>query len=472
MYYPELACECDYHGTADQQCNRETGQCSCIVGISGYKCDKCDRGFEGQAPHCSACGECFDNWDLILNGLQAQTARVISQAKEIKTLGATGAYTKEFDAMEQKLATIRSLLDNTTVTAQDIREMDDIVQKLREHLDESEERLLKSEATLDAVYSGITLANVALDELRNRSEIIKSFAQDLKGNATQLQEANIEGALNLTREAYNKARILEELDAETERVFANAEKQCNRTKALVLQKESEFEQLQKKNEEDLSTYHSELQALISKIPDLNEQMCDKRGDPCDSLCGGAGCDRCGGLSCEKGAITMAERALSYVKDVEKSIKTKDGIAEDLIRSLNQAKQNASDALEKSKRSYLEAVSFLNETERLAYEGERLFTNLTNAYENEEASPEEIKSIAQKVNPFVVFVYGRTIYNNISRFFQTLALELELDPEEITNLASKIEKTVAQLEDVEAIISNTRQDIERVNELKDQANEAK
>lgn len=391
-----IACDCDYHGSAKEQCDRETGQCACIVGISGYRCDKCDRGFEGEAPYCTTCGECFDNWDLILNGLQAQTDRVISQAKEIKTLGATGAYTKEFDAMEQKLATIRSLLDNTTVTAQDISDLDDVVQKLREHLNESLDTLVISEGTLDSVYSGITLAIAAMDDLQNRTEQIKMFAKDLKGNATQLQEANIEGALNLTREAYNKARLLQDQDAETDRVFANAEKQCNRTKTLVNQKESEFEQLQKKNEEDLDAYTSELQTLISKIPDLNEQLCDKRGDPCDSLCGGAGCDHCGGLSCEKGAITKADKALAYVKDVEKSIKTKDGVAEDLIRSLNQAKQNASDALEKSERAYLEAQSFLNETERLGYEGESLFTNLTSAFENEEASPEEIGNIAQKV----------------------------------------------------------------------------
>lgn len=299
--------------------------------------------------------------------------------------------------MEKKLASIRSLLDNTTVNAQDISDLDNVVQNLRDHLNQSLEKLQTSEATLDSVYSGITLANVALDELRSRSEQIKSFAKDLKANATQLQEANIEGALNLTREAFLKAKQLEVLDLETDKVFSNADKQCRRTEALVLQKVSEFEQLQHKNEEDLDGYHAELQSLINKIPDLNEQMCDKRGDPCDSLCGGAGCDHCGGLSCEKGAMTMADKALSYVKDVEKSIKAKDGVAEDLIRSLNQAKQNASDALEKSKQAYFEAVSFLNETERLRYEGEELFTNLTNAFENEEASPDEIKSVAQKVN---------------------------------------------------------------------------
>lgn len=54
----------------------------------------------------------------------------------------------------------------------------------------------------------------------------------------------------------------------------------------------------------------------------------------------------------------------------------------------------------------------------------------------------------------------------------MALELELDPEEIKVLADKIDETVSQLENVETIISNTRQDLERVENLKRQANETK
>lgn len=64
-----LACECDPEGSATLQCNRETGSCICHQGIGGYKCDVCARGYLGMAPQCSPCGECFDNWDMILNDL-------------------------------------------------------------------------------------------------------------------------------------------------------------------------------------------------------------------------------------------------------------------------------------------------------------------------------------------------------------------------------------------------------------------
>lgn len=354
----------------------------------------------GQAPYCSPCGECFDNWDIILSSLQVETNRVIAEAKQIKTVGATGAYTKEFDAMENKLAIIRNLLDNTTVSTQDINALDQVVVDLRKHLNVSLEALNGSETTLENVYSGINLANVALDDLRNKSEQIKSFANDLKANATQLQEANIEGALNLTREAWYKSTSLQALDAETADMNANADRQCRRTEALLNRSTDDFNTLQEENENALDKYQDELLELTAKIPDLNEQICDKRGNPCDNLCGGAGCSTCGGISCERGALTKAEKALTYVKDTEKHIKEKEAIAEDLIRSLSQTKTNASEAFKKAEKAFLDAENYLESTKALATEGTELITNLTNVLSNSQASPSEIEDYAKKVGLIV------------------------------------------------------------------------
>jgi len=212
----------------------------------------------------------------------------------------------------------------------------------------------------------------------------------------------------------------------------------------------EFESLQKTNEDALDRYHDEIVKLSAQIPNLNEQICDKRGDPCDNLCGGAGCKHCGGLSCENGAVTKAEKALAYAEDTEKEIKKKEEVAEDLIRSLSQAKTNASEAYKKSEKAFIEADNYLNETKELISQGNDLIANLTNVLNNNTASPDEIRNIAE----------------------QTSALNLELDPEEIKALANKIDETVSQLENVEAIIYNTRHDLERVEQLKNQANESR
>lgn len=326
-------CDCDPYGSATSQCDRVTGQCKCVKGIGGYKCNECDRGYLGQAPYCSPCGECFDNWDLILNQLREDTLRAIEEAKQIKTTGATGAYTKEFEAMETKLAAIRGVLGNATVSQREIDDLNDLVEELKKNLDISETSFKDTEDTLEELYSNVNLANVALEDLRERGNQIRSLSADLKNNATQLQEANVEGALNLTRQAWQKVNVLTALDAETLELSANAERQCRRTEALVQRSTDEFNQLQEANEDALDRYHDELETIIKQIPDLNEKICDKRGDPCDNLCGGAGCNHCGGLSCEKGAFTRAEKALNYVKDAEKIIKQKEDVAEDLIRSV-------------------------------------------------------------------------------------------------------------------------------------------
>ena len=65
-------CQCDPYGSADTQCDRDTGVCPCKEGMGGDKCDQCARGFKGSHPYCDACGECFDNWDRILTDLRGE----------------------------------------------------------------------------------------------------------------------------------------------------------------------------------------------------------------------------------------------------------------------------------------------------------------------------------------------------------------------------------------------------------------
>jgi coxsackievirus/adenovirus receptor len=192
-----------------------------------------------------------------------------------------------------------------------------------------------------------------------------------------------------------------------------------------------------------------LNDLNDEIPNLNEQICDKRGDPCDSLCGGAGCNKCGGISCEKGALTKAETALNYAKDTEKIIKEKEQQVDELIRSVSHAKTEASEAHKKAKEIFDKIQQQFNETSDSLARGRELHKTLTDAISNTTASPSEIREIAENI----------------------LKLDLHLDPAEIKHLANNIDKTVAELENVEVIIENTRNDLEMVDKLRNSATEA-
>lgn len=60
-------------GSETTQCDKVTGACKCRPGIGGYHCDRCDRGYYGTAPICTPCGECFENWDRIVQDLKSKS---------------------------------------------------------------------------------------------------------------------------------------------------------------------------------------------------------------------------------------------------------------------------------------------------------------------------------------------------------------------------------------------------------------
>lgn len=59
-------------GSKSSQCNTATGQCDCVEGVGGRRCDRCLRGFTGEVPNCEACGECFNNWDAVIGDLRGK----------------------------------------------------------------------------------------------------------------------------------------------------------------------------------------------------------------------------------------------------------------------------------------------------------------------------------------------------------------------------------------------------------------
>lgn len=92
--------------------------------------------------------------------------------------------------------------------------------------------------------------------------------------------------------------------------------------SLIQNQEDEFDRQFRENEQTARDVDDQLDRLDDNIVDLNEMVCDKRGDPCDSRCGGAGCGQCGGLTCGEGAVTRANNAMEFAKDADDIISSK------------------------------------------------------------------------------------------------------------------------------------------------------
>ena len=63
------------------------------------------------------------------------------------------------------------------------------------------------------------------------------------------------------------------------------------------------------------------------------KVCDGRGDPCDSRCGGGGCGKCGGVSCDQGAATKSANSIDLAERADAVLMEKQQIVNQLLRSV-------------------------------------------------------------------------------------------------------------------------------------------
>lgn len=78
--------------------------------------------------------------------------------------------------------------------------------------------------------------------------------------------------MNLTKEAFEKARILKLEENIQDGLLGDAERQCKRTDTFFSRNVNSFNQGIKDNENMLEEMDKEMDFLNKKIPDLNQQV--------------------------------------------------------------------------------------------------------------------------------------------------------------------------------------------------------
>ncbi|KRX56425.1 Laminin subunit beta-1 [Trichinella sp. T9] len=238
--------ECENYYWGDPStgcCHRANGSCVCLPGSGGPNCDQCARGHTGTWPQCEPCGECFQNWDSILQDLQQQTDDLAHNATQLADTGVS-------------FANISS----------------DLLDQLH--------------SQLNAVDSRSTGLTAGVDTGHEHLRSLQQQAADLE------QSRDPRGAYNVTREAAQLSLRARQLADATERVVAESEAERRRTRDLLDANARDFDHQFKQNQNALDELDRRLVHLEARLPDLNRQICGARtdgGEPCDDLCGGAGC---------------------------------------------------------------------------------------------------------------------------------------------------------------------------------------
>nr|XP_024218763.1 laminin subunit beta-1 isoform X2 [Halyomorpha halys] len=444
-------CSCNEEGSVDGHCHQGNGTCLCKEGIGGEKCDTCARGYNGSDLSCSKCGECFDNWDLVISGLSDKTVEVIEEAGNMKRTGATGAYNSAFDDMTKQIDDVRNALNNTKSNKIKLDFLNDRVNNFRNNiLNDATERISKLSNVVQNVISNISIARLSLSTVNDKALTLQSSAKSLSDNATHLQEKDLKGALNLTRGYGESSKKVYAIEKNTTELLIEADRQCRRTENFLNKDSGSFTLTEEKNEESRQNLEFELSQILKKIPALNEKICDKAGDPCHNLCGGAGCDRCGGLSCEEGAVGKADAGLSLTEGNKDKISDHLKTAEMLYRQISSTNAATEAGMESVKKAYNAAEDIKNQFENVVIKLSEMNKNFDSFIKAQGASPSEIRHVAN----------------------EALNLNIQLKPQQIKELADKINETIGSLPNINSILEDTKQNQTLANNLKIKADEAK
>ncbi|XP_073999526.1 laminin subunit beta-1 isoform X2 [Rhodnius prolixus] len=443
-------CSCDLEGSVNGECHQSNGSCICREGVGGDKCDVCAVGHDGVAPQCHSCGECFNNWNNILNDLSDVTRNSVSSAGEIMRTGSTG-YNAAFDTLTKQIDDINSTLTNTNKNTDQLDKLNSQVKVFRDDLSLSSESVNKFSSQVQNVISNISLANLLLGTISERAQQLKVAANNLSMAATHLQKQDLKGALNLTREAGEASKNVSAIEKYVKgTVLSAADRQCRRTDRF-LNKEDSFTLAEENQDKKRSQLDFSLSLLEKGVPKLNDKICDKEGDPCDTLCGGAGCGKCGGsISCESGAVGKAAAALSiadkYKDHIAASLKT----ADSAYRAIANASQMCVNASDSANKVHTAASQLKDKWEMSVNNLDKLNKDMDDFVKTSGTNSAEIRQVAN----------------------EALSLNIQLKPEQITDLARKINQSIDSLKDVKTILDSTRNHQAVANDLKSESDEAK
>merc|ERR1712198_172355 len=197
----------------------------------------------------------------------------------------------------------------------------------------------------------------------------------------------------------------------------------------------------------------EILRLEDRIPELNKAVCDgetSRDDPCDDLCGGAGCGKCGDVSCGEGALTKSQDALKDAKDAEELLKNKYLEAEEALNKINSVHNSVTKAADQAQTAFDMANDAKSRSQGESEMVDELNKKIEKFLTDNSATPDQVKEVAN----------------------ECLNAEMAMDAGEIQDLADQINEATATVTDVDKINEQTAKPLQTAEDLKLRADAAK
>lgn len=445
-------CNCNKSGSQNNYCDNKSGKCLCLTGFGGDKCDRCARGYHGRFPNCESCGECFEQWDEIIRGLKNQTQALLDRVKLLLEIGTTGAYAKEFTEIENKLDRIKHILDNQKLDEGAIKDLARQIEELAKMLRALEKTLTDYEKEAERTTNRTIVVQDALRDFDRIADKLTILIDGLRENATQFQEWNVDGAHAIILDSQNRSRLAEKRVKDILPLMKEQEQKRKLTESMLISTASRYNSSSLQNEATLASLARQIFELENSVPGINQLVCASTStvNTCDQLCGGALCGKCGGLSCSEGATTKASNALDLALQAMDLVNSKYNQSKLNLDALMEAKNMSEEALRQAKLVMTDCDLQKSKFDRIGNELNGIMDGVDKFSLMDGARPAEVRTLGT----------------------ECLALSISLKPEQILDLARKINETISSLTNIDKILQDTAGDLDTAEQLHQQADRAK
>lgn len=438
------ACDCDFRGTEGPGCDKVSGRCLCRPGLTGRRCDQCQRGYCDRYPVCVACHPCFHTYDADLREQALRLGRLRNTTAGLGSrpdLEDHGLASRILDA-KSRIDQIQAILDNSLVSQQDMAQVADGILSIRQ--------------TLQGLQLDLPLAEEVLALPGDLERLDRSFQhllvlyQGRREQFEKLSSADPSGAFRMLTEAYERSAQAAQQVSDSTRLLSQLRENRREAEGLEWQAGTGGGA----SSPQLAALRLEMAALPDLTPTINKLCGGSRRTACTpGTCPGDLCPRDNGTSCGshcKGALPKVGEAL----------RTAGQVAEQL-RSFNAQLQQT--------RQMIRAVE--EATSQVQSDVQRLETQVSTSRSQMEEDLRRTRLQIQQVRDFLAD--PDTDAASIQEVSEAvLGLWLPTDSATVLQKMREIQAIAARLPNVDLVLSQTKQDIARARRLQAEAEQAR
>jgi len=412
--------------------------------VIGDRCDMCDARTTGVMPKCEPCHPCFDQWDDTISAMERNMTNYVS-GSNITSPGAIQDV--ELETLKRMLKDLEDILAKRKFSDKDVNAFRRELDMFRKNLTSIRSRSIAVFRSLEKTSERNRKANEELDRLFKYGSDLTAKGKQLRMNMTDIAYGDVAYAYNVTLQSQARSKAAQKIAEKGIQSLNDSMKIRRSMEKEVVNATPKFLDLHSSNQDKLRKLTKSLSDLKKKLEQNNRILCGNETN-CGA-CNTMNCSMCGGANCT-GVKDLAKLALERARKAEEATRKKEKAANDLLVEVLESEKQVMAAMEKAKVAFKDAM---------------------NAKKMGEGVARNITIIIKEIRDFLDVVYHHPEASE-ALANMTLALNISLTPDEITDLAMRINETVRNLTNVDAILEAARGDELNAMELKRQALNAK